>query len=204
MARCSCISPLHGPAATGAATRSHFWNCPIAPAPQCPYRFNSSATILSPFARGLSRRSSPEWFSPNLPSIYSSISSRKPSLPKHHPRRNMHLPSGLLARLGQRLYEVLPIHVVQENVLAPIPSAHHAVDGASIFNPYFARHGPFFAFLPVKSQHKNEPYYGLTPFWSLCRGTCPGSRSALGRAACRRPANERLRKDKKGWQRTLW
>jgi hypothetical protein len=72
----------------------------------------------------------------------------------------MHLPSGLLARLGQGLYEVLPIHVIQENVLAPISSAHHVVDGVRIFNPYFARHGPFFAFLPSKVNTKTNHTMG--------------------------------------------
>ena len=33
----------------------------------------------------------------------------------------MHLKTGLLARFGQRLEEILPIHIIQENVLSPVP-----------------------------------------------------------------------------------
>ncbi len=33
----------------------------------------------------------------------------------------MHVPSGLLASLGNRLDEVLPVHVIQEDVLPPSP-----------------------------------------------------------------------------------
>ncbi len=38
----------------------------------------------------------------------------------------MYLPVGLLADLGQGFEEVLAIHIVPENVLAPIASAHDA------------------------------------------------------------------------------
>src|SRR4051812_20191202 len=40
----------------------------------------------------------------------------------------MHLPGGLLARFGQRFEEILAIHVVQVNILAPITPAHYVVN----------------------------------------------------------------------------
>lgn len=48
----------------------------------------------------------------------------------------MHLPAGFLAGLGQRLEKILPIHVIQENVLAPISAAHDVIHrpGYSIRN----------------------------------------------------------------------
>ena len=39
----------------------------------------------------------------------------------------MHLPIGLLARLGQSLEEILPVHIVQIKVLAPVPAAQSPV-----------------------------------------------------------------------------
>jgi hypothetical protein len=38
----------------------------------------------------------------------------------------MNLPASLLACLGQRLEEVLTVHVIEEDVFTPIPAAHHA------------------------------------------------------------------------------
>ena len=50
-------------------------------------RFNSSPMIRSPLAWALSRRISPEWCSPNLPSICSRSFALNSAGPKHHPRR---------------------------------------------------------------------------------------------------------------------
>ncbi len=41
----------------------------------------------------------------------------------------MNLKTRLLARLGQRLEEVLAIHIVQENDLAPVSAAQEVVSG---------------------------------------------------------------------------
>ncbi|MGA2659147.1 MAG: hypothetical protein ABSH34_16715 [Verrucomicrobiota bacterium] len=73
-----------------------------------------------------------------------------------HQAAGMHLPPGLLAPFGQRHYEVLAIHAIQGNVLAPISSAHHVIHGTGIFNPWFARHGLFFAFLASKANTKTN------------------------------------------------
>src|SRR4051812_28900825 len=58
-----------------------------------------------------------------------------------HEAISMHLPAGFLARFGQRLNEVLPINVIQKDVLTPISSAHDVVHRTGIFNPQLARHG---------------------------------------------------------------
>ena len=42
----------------------------------------------------------------------------------------MHLPAGFLACLGHGLEKVLPVNVVQENVLTPIPAAHDMINGS--------------------------------------------------------------------------
>ena len=52
----------------------------------------------------------------------------------------MHLPVCLLTRLGQRLEEILPVHIIQKNVLPPVATAHDVVIGPRIFNTDFARH----------------------------------------------------------------
>jgi hypothetical protein len=51
---------------------------------------------------------------------------------------------------------VSAIHLIQENVLAPISSAHHVTHGAGVFNPWFARHGLLLAFLPSKANAKTN------------------------------------------------
>ena len=57
-----------------------------------------------------------------------------------HQTIRMHLPIGFLARLGQRLDEVLPVHVVQENLLPPVATAHHVIHGPRILDAQLARH----------------------------------------------------------------
>jgi hypothetical protein len=54
----------------------------------------------------------------------------------------MHLPISLLASLRQRFEKILPIHVVQKNILLPVSAAHHVIHGSRIFNAQFSRHGP--------------------------------------------------------------
>jgi len=52
----------------------------------------------------------------------------------------MHLKTGLLARFGQRLEEILPIHIIQENVLSPVAPTHHMVNRPGILDSNLARH----------------------------------------------------------------
>ena len=53
-----------------------------------PKRSNSSATIRPPLASAVSRRNSPAWCWPSLPSIRANCSWRNASLPTYQPRRN--------------------------------------------------------------------------------------------------------------------
>ena len=57
-----------------------------------------------------------------------------------HQAIRMNLPASLLACLGQRLEEVLSVHVIEVDVFAPIPTAHHMVHCTWIFHPQLARH----------------------------------------------------------------
>jgi len=47
-----------------------------------------------------------------------------------------------LAGLSQCLDEVLPIDIVQEDVLTPITPAQDVVDGTQLLDSHFARHAP--------------------------------------------------------------
>jgi hypothetical protein len=57
-----------------------------------------------------------------------------------HQAIRMNLPISLLACFGQRLEEVLSVHVIEEAVFAPIPTAHHMVHRTRILHPQLARH----------------------------------------------------------------
>ncbi len=46
----------------------------------------------------------------------------------------------LLARFRQRPEKIVPVHILQKNALAPVATAHHMVNGTSIFHSHFARH----------------------------------------------------------------
>ena len=59
-----------------------------------------------------------------------------------HQAIGMHLPAGLLARLGEGFYKIVTVHVIEEDVLAPVTPAHHMVHGAGIFNASLACHDP--------------------------------------------------------------
>jgi hypothetical protein len=45
-----------------------------------------------------------------------------------HQATGMGLPAGLLAHFRQGLEKILPIHVILEDLLPPIPTAHDVVD----------------------------------------------------------------------------
>jgi hypothetical protein len=45
-----------------------------------------------------------------------------------------------LAGLRQRLEEILPVHVVQVDVLLAVSAAHDVVDGPRIFDSQLTRH----------------------------------------------------------------
>jgi hypothetical protein len=58
-----------------------------------------------------------------------------------HQAIGMNLPPGLLAGFGEGLEEILPVHIVEEDVLAPVTAAHDVVNGAWKFDSQFSRHG---------------------------------------------------------------
>ena len=80
-----------------------------------------------------------------------------------HQAIGMNLPAGFLASLGQGFQKILPVDVVQKNVLAAVAAAHDVVNSAWVFHPDFAGHGSNHSkFIPIRPS-KNEPCYGLTP-----------------------------------------
>jgi len=57
-----------------------------------------------------------------------------------HQAIGMDLPAGLLASLGEGLEEIVPIHVVEIDLLAAIPTAHDMVDRAGILDAHLRWH----------------------------------------------------------------
>jgi hypothetical protein len=53
-------------------------------------------------------------------------------IPHQTPR--LHLPARLDANLPERFQKPLPIRVILENLLAPIPAIHHVINRAGIFH----------------------------------------------------------------------
>jgi hypothetical protein len=66
-----------------------------------------------------------------------------------HQAIGMRLPAGPLAGLSQRLYEVMPIHVIEENVVALIATAHDVIHRSGILHSKLARHGRFMGAMPL-------------------------------------------------------
>ena len=52
----------------------------------------------------------------------------------------MHLPVGLLPRLRQRLNEIVPVSIVQEDAIAAIASAHYVIHHSGVLDTQLARH----------------------------------------------------------------
>jgi hypothetical protein len=48
--------------------------------------------------------------------------------------RRIHLETRLLTRLGQYLEEILPIHIIPENLLPPITAIQHMINRALCAN----------------------------------------------------------------------
>jgi hypothetical protein len=57
-----------------------------------------------------------------------------------HQAIGMDLPIRLLASLGQRLKQVLAVHIIDEDVLLAVATIHHVVDRARILHSHRPRH----------------------------------------------------------------
>lgn len=79
-----------------------------------------------------------------------------------HEAKGMNLPGGLTARLSQGFEEILPVDVVEEDVIALVPPAHHVIHRARVFYSKFAWHGSGMAEANAGSRHKMGRFYGLT------------------------------------------
>ena len=60
--------------------------------------------------------------------------------PDGHQAVRMHLPARLLAGLGQSLDEIMPSHMIQEDLIPPVATAHEMVHGPRVFKTEFERH----------------------------------------------------------------
>src|ERR1035437_494416 len=83
-----------------------------------------------------------------------------------HKTIRMHLPIGFLARFSQRLDEVLPVHVIQVNLLPPVATAHHVIHSPSILDAQLSRHADSQDYAQTTVNSQNGPSYGLTPLLS--------------------------------------
>ena len=76
----------------------------------------------------------------------------------------VNLSPGLLTSLGQRLEEIVTIHIVEVDVFPAVAPAHHMVDGTGILDSRFSRHTVISARLADGCKNNNAQYDGLTPF----------------------------------------
>jgi hypothetical protein len=73
-----------------------------------------------------------------------------------HEAIRRHLPTGLLASFPERLEELPPVLIIQEDAFAPIPSAHHVVDRSRILHPQLPRHFQKLPLCRTKRQDKSR------------------------------------------------
>ena len=72
------------------------------------------------------------------------------------------LPPGLLTSLGQRLEEIVTVHLVPEDVFPAVAPAHHRVDGPGILDSRFSRHSVILARFSDGCKNNNAQYDRLT------------------------------------------
>ena len=56
-----------------------------------------------------------------------------------------------------------PVHLVQEDVIALVATAHHVIHGAGILHSHFARHDAKGLAKPNQKVKSESQIYGLTP-----------------------------------------
>jgi hypothetical protein len=52
----------------------------------------------------------------------------------------MHLEAGFLAGFGQSLEIILPVDIIQEDVVPAVAPAHHMINGTQVLHSHFVRH----------------------------------------------------------------
>ena len=72
----------------------------------------------------------------------------------------VNLPPGLLTSLGQRLEEIVTIHIVEVDVFPAVAPAHQMVDGTGILDSRFSRHTVIGALLADGCKQHNAQYDG--------------------------------------------
>jgi hypothetical protein len=72
----------------------------------------------------------------------------------------MHLPAGFLAGFGQGLEEIVPVNIIQEDILTPVSTTHDVVHRTRVFNAQLARHGLPCAESAAQVKQKTKEYMG--------------------------------------------
>jgi hypothetical protein len=73
-----------------------------------------------------------------------------------HQAVRMHLPAGFQAGLAHGLEQVEPVHIGDEDVLAPISAAHDVIHRSGIFQANLSRHGQSVGAMPPLRQRESE------------------------------------------------
>jgi len=72
----------------------------------------------------------------------------------------MHLPARLLAGLGQGLDEIMPIHIIQKDLIPPVATAHEMIEGTWVLDAQPARHGRACEESAAQGKQKTKEYMG--------------------------------------------
>jgi hypothetical protein len=72
----------------------------------------------------------------------------------------MHFPAGFLAGFGQGLEEIVPVNVIQEDILTPVSTTHDVVHCTRVFNAQLARHALPCAESAAQVKQKTKEYMG--------------------------------------------
>src|ERR1044071_9301611 len=114
-----------------------------------------------------------------------------------HEAIRVNLPTGLLTSFGQRLEEVVSIHVIQENILTPIASTHHMVHRPRVLNAQLPWHGASLQRPALICQATCSPairtVLWVDPAMGLAHPRCPSQSATRGRAGHGRQHSARSR-----------
>ena len=81
-----------------------------------------------------------------------------------HQAKRMNLPVGLKTGLSEGPEEVIPVHVVKEDVVALVATAHDVIHRTRVLQSHLARHiGQSLGLILAKRGSEMKNIYGLTP-----------------------------------------
>jgi hypothetical protein len=68
--------------------------------------------------------------------------------------------AGFLAGFGQGLEEIVPVNVIQEDILTPVSPTHDGVDRTGVFNARLAGQGRACAASAAQGEQEKKEYMG--------------------------------------------